>query len=308
MIHKNSSRFILVFILNLAFSVIGCSLVTKGWYTSLVFTEKLLPTASDKNPETKTFQDSYTPVLSKEPDNVFALSTVMTSTGSTNEALTPTVNPLMCLPKDTESEFGLVKWISDGDSIVLDIQSQLYNVRYLGIDAPGVNPIVEYRGPNAARFNQQLVDNQLVRLVRDGVDQDPSGYLLRYVLIGDLFVNYEMVRQGMAAPDTQFYQISCQEVFLQAAEVAKQESLGIWAATRTPYLPGESSGTPAGTIQPTFTGTITPTMQITSTSQLTPTATATLSVTVTSTSTPTITPSVTLTTTRTLTATASSNQ
>jgi micrococcal nuclease len=196
-----------------------------------------------------------------------------------------------------------VKRVIDGDTIIVDIQSRLRTIRYLGINAPGLFPVTEYRGPTAARFNQQLVQNQLVRLVSDGEDEDDSGRLLRYVLIGDIFVNYEMVRQGMAAPEDQNHRIACEAIFHQAAEIAEQETLGIWAATRTPHSTATRSRTTTETVQPTSARTITITSQITSTSQISPTATSTLEATFTS----TVTPSATITSTSTITPTTSNN-
>jgi len=216
------------------------------------------------------------------------------------------LNPLACVPTDAEIEYGLVRWIPDGDTIVVDILGQLHTVKYLGIEAPGFVGTTEYRGPNSARYNEKLARNQLVRLVRDGLDRDSSGQLLRYVFVGDLFLNYEMVRQGLAFV-VEKSENDCEKTFIQAEELAKQEVLGIWEATRTPHrtstptrtltvtiLPGTLL-TSVSTDQSTPTSTLTPIHSPSSTVSPTPTLTPTVTVTISPT--PALTETSTLTTT-----------
>ena len=47
-------------------------------------------------------------------------------------------------------------------------------------------------------MNAQLLAGKKVRLEKDITDKDKYGRLLRYVYVGDIFVNAEMVRQGCA--------------------------------------------------------------------------------------------------------------
>jgi len=213
------------------------------------------------------------------------------------------------VPSGGEIEYGLVKWILDGDTIVVDILGRIHTVHYLGIDAPEFIGLTEYRGPTAARLNEELTRNQLVRLVKDGIDKDSSGQLLRYVFIGDVFVNYELVRQGLANAVVGNPKIACEKTFLHAGELAKQETLGIWEATRTPHRTSKPTGYPTTQIPPslpsppTLTGAFTPTLTLTpsqtstSTGSLTPTMTLTPILTYTSTVslTPTLTPTATYT-------------
>jgi endonuclease YncB( thermonuclease family) len=229
------------------------------------------------------------------------------ATPSPETMYTLTLDPMACIPMEAEVEYGLVKWVPDGDTIVVDILGRLHSVHYLGIRTPSFVGFTEYRGPNAARFNETLVRNQLVRLVKDGPDKDSFDELLRYVLVGNVFLNYEMVRNGLAYAVVENPDIACEDTFVQAEESAKQEVLGLWEPTRTPHhtsiptlmtieaLPPGSPITPTPTIQVTGTSTSTPvytsTFTITPTSTLTPTATDILS------PTPEITGTSTLTTT-----------
>jgi hypothetical protein len=109
-------------------------------------------------------------------------------------------------------------------------------VRYLGVDPAG-------DGQPAAQLNRSLVDGQVVTLIRDAGDEDARGYLLRYVVMGDVFVNFDLVRQGTALvalfPPIQ----SCVDLLLAAEELARQEQVGFWALTAgTPLAPGELPG------------------------------------------------------------------
>ncbi len=208
-------------------------------------------------------------------------------------------------------EYGLVKWVPDGDTIVVDILGQLHSVHYLGIQTPSFVGFTEYRGPNAARFNDTLARNQLVRLVRDGTDRDTYGELLRYVFVGNVFLNYELVRNGMAYAVVDVPGIACANTFIRAEELARQEVLGLWQPTRTPHRTNTPAKTPTGVLPPGTPLSSTPTNQATATFTLTPVYTSTYTITPTPTLTPTTTytlsPTPELTVTSTLTTTGYNN-
>lgn len=95
--------------------------------------------------------------------------------------------------------------VIDGDTIDVQLaDGSVVRVRYIGIDTPERD---EACGPAATAANQQLVGGQRVRLEKDVSETDQFGRLLRYVYVGDVFVNAELVRQGEAEakrypPDT----------------------------------------------------------------------------------------------------------
>ncbi|MCA9966666.1 MAG: thermonuclease family protein [Anaerolineales bacterium] len=87
--------------------------------------------------------------------------------------------------------------IVDGDTIDVNLDGQIVRVRYIGIDTPEYN---EQCGSEATQANASLVAGRTVRMVKDVSETDRYGRLLRYVYVGNLFINAELVRQGLAIP------------------------------------------------------------------------------------------------------------
>lgn len=122
-------------------------------------------------------------------------------------------------------ETAMVTQVIDGDTITIEGG---YRVRYIGIDTPEVHPELEDFGMEAWQANRQLVEGKKVRLERDVSETDKYGRLLRYVFAGDIFVNGELVRQGLAQakaypPDTRY-----QDYLEQMEAEAKEAGRGIW--------------------------------------------------------------------------------
>jgi micrococcal nuclease len=123
----------------------------------------------------------------------------------------------------TGDETGVVVDIIDGDTIDVRIGGEVYRVRYISVNTPERDePCYE----DATDANAALVDDQTVTLVRDVSNTDRYGRLLRYVYVGEVFVNAELVREGYAEarsypPDTTYYDD------LEALETAAhQQGLG----------------------------------------------------------------------------------
>ena len=117
------------------------------------------------------------------------------------------------------------------------INGRDYPVRYIGIDTPENTSENELLGPEASEFNRALVENQTVLLYRDQSETDRYDRLLRYVFVGDKFVNAELLRAGFAEakeypPDT-----ACAVYFGQIMFGARQARIGLWGiATIIPSL------------------------------------------------------------------------
>ncbi len=98
----------------------------------------------------------------------------------------------------------LVTRVIDGDTIDVNYNGLTYRVRYIGIDTPESN---QPCSKEATAANIGLVLNQKVQLDKDVSETDRYGRLLRYVYLGDVFVNAELVARGFAEaveypPDT----------------------------------------------------------------------------------------------------------
>ena len=75
------------------------------------------------------------------------------------------------------------------------IKRRVHKLRCIGIDTPELD---ESSGPKCAEANRQLVLRRVVRLEKDVSETDQYGRLLRYVCLGDITVNAELVRLGYA--------------------------------------------------------------------------------------------------------------
>ena len=139
-----------------------------------------------------------------------------------------------CIPANTERVRGLVARVLDGESIEVIIGNDMFRVRYIGLNAPGIIPTIEWQGSQAISANDQMVSGQFVTLVRDVSDADANGFLLRYVLVNNLFVNYEMIRQGYARATSMQLDVACDINFLQAQGEAQVATLGIWMPSPIP--------------------------------------------------------------------------
>ena len=124
---------------------------------------------------------------------------------------------------DREDTSTTVSFVIDGDTVEL---SNGERVRLIGIDTPEVG---EYYYEEATIQLRNLVEGKEVRMEVDTNNRDAYDRLLRYIYIGDTFVNYEMVYGGHAEsycfdPDTKY----CDE-FNEAEEDAKENKRGMWA-------------------------------------------------------------------------------
>lgn len=136
-------------------------------------------------------------------------------------------------PAATGQVRGRVNSIIDGDTIVVQVQSQALTIRLLGIDTPeklgGPRP-AECFGAEASAFVAELTPvGTDVLLSRDRETRDQYGRLLAWVHRPDgVFVNLAMVESGHAtalffAPNTEF-----KDLFQQAAWSARKNDRGFW--------------------------------------------------------------------------------
>jgi len=114
--------------------------------------------------------------------------------------------------------------VIDGDTIVLENGQ---HVRYIGINTPEMES-KECFSTEATTENKTLVEGKIVRLQKDSSETDKYDRLLRYVYVGDVFINDVLVRQGFAKiepvkPDTAFA-----GEFSDAQQEARANNRGLW--------------------------------------------------------------------------------
>lgn len=127
-------------------------------------------------------------------------------------------------------EEAVVRRVIDGDTVEL-VNGQ--RVRYIGIDTPElVHPQkpVECFGREAKAENQQLIEGKMVRMEKDISETDKYGRLLRYIYIGDTFVNEYLVRQGFAFASTYPPDVRYSKQFIAAQKEARENNRGLWGS------------------------------------------------------------------------------
>jgi micrococcal nuclease len=122
-----------------------------------------------------------------------------------------------------------VKWVIDGDTIVLDDGR---HVRYIGINAPEIaheDQEAEPFGYAAKKYNQYLVGSKKVRLEFDKEKHDRYGRLLAYVfLVNGTFVNKTMIKKGFACVLPRKPNVKYEGILLQSQREAMSAKRGIW--------------------------------------------------------------------------------
>ncbi len=115
--------------------------------------------------------------------------------------------------------------VDDGDSFAALVDGQEQRVRLIGVNAPEQGECLA----DAARDRlRMLLDGRPLVLVEDVDPADRFGRLLRYVFVGDLFVNETLVAEGLAVARA-FEPNTAQQEGLDAAERdAREQQLGIW--------------------------------------------------------------------------------
>lgn len=146
---------------------------------------------------------------------------------------TRSLPPISRAPSSTQNTtIAKVTRVIDGDTIEIEGGKKL---RYIGIDTPEtVDPRkpVQCFGKEASNKNKELVLGKTVRLEKDVSETDKYGRLLRYVWVGETFVNDYLVRQGYAHSSTFPPDIKYQEQFRLAETEAREQNLGLWSSCK----------------------------------------------------------------------------
>ena len=126
-------------------------------------------------------------------------------------------------------EWNKIKWVNDGDTIVL---SDGRHVRYIGINAPEIahdNHKAEPFGYAAKKYNQAIVQSKKVRLEFDKETHDRYGRLLAYIyLLDGTFINKKMIEKGYAYLLPRKPNVKYEKMLLQAQKDAMSAKQGMW--------------------------------------------------------------------------------
>ena len=165
-----------------------------------------------------------TPRRTSTPAQTGVVSTQVSPGPTSPDTLTPTT-PASCIPANPPVAARVIEMI-DGNTVRVLSDGLVYVVRYIGVDSPkdGANAFQAYL------TNSELVFRKDVTLIADDVDKDPAGRLLRYVLVGDTFVNLKLLEVGYGIAADSPHAYSCAETFRAAERSAAQSGRGLWAA------------------------------------------------------------------------------
>jgi micrococcal nuclease len=128
-----------------------------------------------------------------------------------------------------------VVYVTDGDTIGVEVDGVDERVRLIGIDTPETkkpDTPVQCFGPEATAFTKSLLpEGTALHLERDVEGRDVYGRLLAYVYRADdgLFVNMEIIGRGYARPLTIPPNVAHADEFVAAARDAEATDVGLWA-------------------------------------------------------------------------------
>ena len=147
---------------------------------------------------------------------------------------------------DDTSIFETAKVISitDGDTIVVDINGKTEKLRFIGIDTPETHhpsKPVQYFGKEASDYTTKQLTNKTIYLQKDVSERDKYGRLLRYVwlvksstnepskeeVIANCF-NAELVKNGYAHAYTYPPDVKYNEIFKELETKAREKRIGLW--------------------------------------------------------------------------------
>ncbi|MDQ3238980.1 MAG: thermonuclease family protein [bacterium] len=157
-------------------------------------------------------------------------ATPLSSSESTDSALSyATGSGFFVNEGGTVRQHARVRRVIDGDTI--EIENGV-TVRYIGIDTPeSVKPgsSIQCYGKEASVKNTALVLNQEIEMEKDVSETDRFGRLLRYVFVGAIFVNQQLIEEGFAYASTYPPDVKYRELFSEAQVNAQKNMSGLWS-------------------------------------------------------------------------------
>jgi micrococcal nuclease len=137
-----------------------------------------------------------------------------------------------CIRTTAKREKAVVKKITDGDSIEVEVDGVAFRVRYIGMNAPEMNG--EPLGEESRAANAALLGGKTIVMIRDLSEADRYGRLLRHVFADGIFVNRELVRLGLARAEDYPPDVSCSAEMRAAEDEARAALRGMWGLLGSP--------------------------------------------------------------------------
>ena len=142
------------------------------------------------------------------------------------ETVKPKENPVV-EPKLNNSEVFIVDYVIDGDTVELRNRER---VRLIGINTPEMGQPYSSEAKNKLK---ELIEGKEVKLEKDITDKDRYDRLLRYIWLGDVLINLEMVRLGYANSYTYPPDVKYQDQIVAAEREAREKKIGLWTPAET---------------------------------------------------------------------------
>ncbi len=166
------------------------------------------------------------------------ISSIQPDTATTTETISFTENTISFTENtissagDTISTEDTVTWaentifctsIIDGDTFRLETGE---TVRLIGIDAPELS---QPGGDKSREYLARLIKGKGITLEKGFEDRDTYNRLLRFVYIGNLCINEEMIRQGYAEARYMSSEDPLREYYIQLEMEAEITKAGLWS-------------------------------------------------------------------------------
>ncbi|TVX94640.1 thermonuclease family protein [Paenibacillus agilis] len=123
--------------------------------------------------------------------------------------------------------------VSDGDTIKVDLNGKIEDVRLLLVDTPETQhpgkPVQPF-GPEASEFSKKTLDGKEIELELDVSEREKYGRLLAYVWIGDKMFNEMLLEEGLARVAYVYPpNIKYVDHFREVQDKARKAEIGIWS-------------------------------------------------------------------------------